>query len=258
MLEHVGRSILTQLGNVGRLTLFTGQAFGTTALPPYRVAETIRQMWLVGVRSLPIASLTALFIGMVMVLNTGYQLQQFGAKLYSAGITIVALTREMVPTFTAIVVGARVAASMTAELGTMKITEQFDAMQALAVNPVSYLVVPRLVATTIMLPVVTMYANVVGFFGGFIVGVSALNISPKMYLNNTMKFLQMSDLYTGLLKAVFFGVIIGIVGCYFGFRTRGGAQGVGQATTTSVVTTLILVVLFDFILGSWFLFLTGK
>jgi len=252
----IGRVVLTQVAHAGRMVLFTWQALLAAVIPPYRLRETFRQMLFVGVKSLPIASLTAFFVGMVLVLNTGYQLQTFGAKLYAAGIAIIALTREMVPVFTAVVVGARVAASMTAELGTMKITEQIDAMQALAVNPIEYLVTPRLVATTIMLPIITIYANAVGFFGGFLVGISALNIPAKLYISNTQCFLALSDLYSGILKTFFFGAIIGIVGCYFGFRTEGGARGVGRATTTSVVATLILILLFDFILSSWFLYFT--
>jgi phospholipid/cholesterol/gamma-HCH transport system permease protein len=256
MIGQFGAMVLKQLSDVGRLTVFTWQAGVAALLPPYRMRDIFRQMWLVGVRSLPIASLTAMFVGMVMVLNTGYQLQKFGAKLYASGIAIIALTREMVPVFTAVVVGARVAASMTAELGTMKITEQLDAMQALAVNPTKYLVAPRLVATTLMLPVITIYANVVGFAGGMVVGVSALNIPMRLYWTNTLDFLRMGDLYSGILKTFVFGAVIGIVGCYFGFRTQGGAQGVGQATTVSVVATLILILLFDFILTSWFLYMT--
>jgi phospholipid/cholesterol/gamma-HCH transport system permease protein len=256
MIGRLGKVVLSQLSDVGRLTIFAWQAGVAVALPPYRVGDIFRQMWLVGVRSLPIASLTALFVGMVMVLNSGYQLQRFGAKLYAAGIAIIALTREMVPVFTAVVVGARVAASMTAELGTMKITEQLEAMQALAVNPTKYLVAPRVIATTLMLPIIAIYANVVGFLGGLVVGVSALNIPFRLYWTNTLDFLSMGDLYSGIVKTFFFGAIIGIVGCYFGFRTEGGAQGVGQATTTSVVLTLILVLLFDFILTSWFLYMT--
>jgi phospholipid/cholesterol/gamma-HCH transport system permease protein len=258
MVGWLGAKVMGQLEQAGQLTLFAWQAFVASLLPPYRLREVARQMRFVGVQSLPIANLTALFVGMVIVLNTGYQLQAFGAKLYSAGITIVALTREMVPVFTALVVGARVAASITAELGTMKITEQIEAMQALAVNPVEYLVAPRLIAITLMLPIITIYADVMGFFGGFLVGVGALNIPPKMYWNNTQSMLAMSDIYSGILKTFFFGAIIGVIGCYFGFRTKGGAQGVGQATTVSVVATLVLILLFDFILTSWFLYLLGE
>lgn len=258
MFGVIGRLVLGQVAHAGRMAIFTCQAFGAVVAPPYRTREVFRQMRLVGVRSLPIASLTALFVGMVILLNTGYQLQKFGAKLYAAGIAIIALTREMVPVFTAIVVGARVAASMAAELGTMKITEQIDAMQALAVSPTEYLVAPRVTATTLMLPMITVYANVVGFFGGFLVGVSALNIPWKVYLDNTQSFLTLSDLYCGILKTFFFGAIIGIVGCYFGFRAEGGAQGVGQATTIAVVATLVLILVSDFILSSWFLYLTNQ
>ena len=257
MIGWTGRVVNEQFAHAGRMTLFAWQSVEAIALPPYRVRETVRQMMLVGVQSLPIASLTALFVGMVMVLQTGYQLQKFGAKLYAAGITIVALTREMIPVFTAIVVGARVAASMTAELGTMKITEQIDAMKSLAVDPTEYLVAPRVVATTLMLPILTIYANVIGFLGGLIVGTTALNIPYKVYINNTTDLLWLGDIYTGILKTFFFGAIVGTVGCYFGFRTEGGAQGVGQATTTSVVATLILILLFNFILSSWFLYLTA-
>lgn len=255
MIGPVGRWGITKIEHVGRFTIFTGQAIAKIVTPPYRVSEVFRQMMLVGVKSLPLASLVAFFVGMVMVLNTGYQLQTFGAKLYSAGIAIIALTSEMVPVFTAIVVGARVAASMTAELGTMKITEQIDAMQALAVNPTDYLVAPRVIATTVMLPVLTVYANLIGFMGGFIVGVSALNIPWKLYISNTMDMLYLKDLYTGIGKTIFFGAIIGIVGCYFGFRTEGGAQGVGKATTMSVVAALVLILLFDFLLSSWFIYI---
>lgn len=206
---------------------------------------------------MPIANLTAFFVGMVILLQTGYQLQQFGAKLYSAGITTVALTREMVPVFTAMVVGSRVAASIAAELGSMKITEQIDAMIALSVNPFKYLIAPRVIASTLMLPLIAIYANIVGYLGGLLVGTVLLDITPRLYYNYSLKFVAFQDIFTGLCKTLFFGVIIGVVGCFYGFRTTGGAEGVGKSTTSAVVTTLVLILIFDYILSSWILFLTG-
>jgi phospholipid/cholesterol/gamma-HCH transport system permease protein len=256
-LEHVGGRILRFLEVTGRLISFSLRSIGMACSPPFHPRRYCEQMMSVGVKSLPIASLTALFVGMVMVLQTGYQLQKFGAKLYSAGITAIALAREMVPVFTAVVVGARVASSIAAELGTMKVTEQIEAMEALAVNPMRYLVVPRLIASTIMLPVITLYANLIGFLGGMIVGALSLNISARLYYNYTFDFLTLSDLYSGIIKTFVFGAIVGLVGCFCGFETRGGAEGVGRSTTSAVVLTLVMILIWDYILANWILFLTG-
>ena len=253
----IGRRLLNFLSITGQLSLFSLRSFALIATPPYRLHHHAEQMLKIGVRSLPIASLVALFIGMVIMLQTGYQLMRFGAKLYSAGITAVALAREMIPIFTAIVVGARVAASITAELGTMKVTEQIDAMESLAVNPIKYRVVPRVVASTITLPMVTIYANLIGYLGGMFIGAVALGIPPRLYYNNTLQFMLLSDLYSGLLKAIVFGAIIGLVGCFQGFRTSGGAEGVGRATTVSVVLTLVLILVWDYILNSWIMVYSG-
>jgi phospholipid/cholesterol/gamma-HCH transport system permease protein len=258
VLARFGGRILNFLEVTGRFFAFSVRSCGMVFSPPFRLHHFSEQMMDIGVKSLPIANLTALFVGMVMVLQTGYQLQQFGAKLYSAGITAIALTREMVPVFTAVVVGARVASSIAAELGTMKVTEQIDAMDALAVNPIKYLVVPRLIASTIMLPVLTLYANLIGFLGGMLVGVLSLNISVRLYYNYTLQFLTLSDLYSGIIKTFFFGAIVGLVGCFSGFETRGGAEGVGRSTTSAVVVTLVLILIWDFILANWILFLTGE
>lgn len=253
----IGRRVLDFLATTGQLSIFSFRSFALTAVPPYRFHHHVEQMLKIGVRSLPIASLVALFIGMVIMLQTGYQLMRFGAKLYSAGITAVALAREMIPIFTAVVVGARVAASIAAELGTMKVTEQIDAMEALAVNPLKYLVVPRVIASTIMLPLVTIYANLIGYVGGMFIGAVALSIPPRLYYSNTVQFMMLSDFYSGLLKAVVFGAIIGLIGCFQGFRATGGAEGVGRATTVSVVLTLILILIWDYILNSWIMLYSG-
>jgi len=253
----VGKSILRFLTFTGKLVRFTFYSFGLILVPPFRLNQYCNVAISVGVRSLPIANLSALFVGMVMVLNTGYQLQKFGAKIYSAGIAAIALSREMIPVFTAVVVGSRVAASIAAELGTMRVTEQIDAMDSLAVNPVKYLVVPRILACIFMLPVLTIYSDLVGFVGGLFVGATSLNIPPMLYFKHTVNFLTLNDLYSGIFKTFFFGAIIGIVGCFCGFETRGGAEGVGKSTTLAVVLTLILILISDYLLTTWILTFTG-
>lgn len=255
--ENIGEKIISFISLGGKLVNFSFYSLGIIFVPPFRFGQYCEVAKQVGLKSLPIANLSALFVGMVMVLNTGYQLQKFGAKIYSAGIAAIALSREMIPVFTAVVVGSRVASSIAAELGTMRVTEQIDAMDSLAVNPVKYLVVPRILACIFMLPILTIYSDLVGFFGGLFVGATSLNIPPRLYYNHTLKFLTLNDLYSGIFKTFFFGAIIGIVGCFCGFETKGGAEGVGRATTLAVVLTLIFILISDYILTTWILTLTG-
>ena len=258
VVAHIGRKILDVFEIFGEIFFFIRDAVCVIFQRPFFNRLYLDQMVNIGVNSMPIANLTAFFVGMVILLQTGYQLQQFGAKLYSAGITGVALTREMVPVFTAMVVGSRVCSSIAAELGTMKITEQIDAMWTLSVNPFKYLVAPRVVASITTLPIIAIYANIVGFLGGMLVGTILLDITPRLYYNYTLKFLYLQDVTMGLIKTIFFGAIIGLIGCYFGFRTTGGAEGVGKATTAAVVSTLVLILITNYILTAWTMFLTGS
>ena len=208
-----------------------------------------------GVRAMPVAMLTALFVGMVIVLQTGYQLRPFNAKQFAAGGAAKALTQIMIPIFMALVVGARTAASIAAELGTMRVTEQIDAMEVLDVSPHRYLVVPRVIAATLMLPVITLYADLIGLLGGLIMGVIGLDISARLYTTVTFQFLTYSDVIGGLCKTFFFGLWMGLCGCYFGFHARGGAEGVGRATTYAVVYTLMGIVLLEYVLSMWILYI---
>ena len=249
----IGKNIIKLLRIHGEFAKFTISTFRFLFAPPIRIHETFYQMRFIGIKSLPIANITALFVGMVLVLQTGYQLNKFGAKLYVAGISSIALAREMIPVFTAIVVGSRVGASITAELGTMKVSEQIDAMESLAVNPIKYLVVPRFIASVLMLPVITIYADATGFLGGLVIGNTSLNISVRMYINNTKALLLRSDFFSGIMKTFVFGAIIALVGCYFGFKTEGGAEGVGKSTTVSVVVTIVLILIVNYILSAWLL-----
>ncbi len=241
-------------GQYGR---FVWAVLCRTLTPPWRLRAVAEQCIVIGIRSLPIAVLTSIFVGMVMVLQTGVQLAKFGAKGYVPGISFIANAREMVPAFVAIVVGARVAASITAEIGTMKVTEQLDAMDTLNVDPVRYLAVPRLIAMTVMLPLISALCLVTGFLGGMVVGATSLNIDPLSYYHITLRFAYLEDVYGGLFKTIIFGMIIALTGCFYGFFTSGGAAGVGRATTNSVVSTLILILIFDYILTTWILIVTG-
>ncbi|MEE8317685.1 MAG: ABC transporter permease [Candidatus Omnitrophota bacterium] len=224
-------------------------------VPPFKRKEFFSQMYRIGVLSLPIVFLVSLFTGMVLALQSAYQLTKMNANIYISSLVALSVVRELGPVLTALVVAGRVGASITAELGTMKVTEQVDALQTLAANPVKYLVVPRFLALCIMLPVLTIYADFIGIVGGYLVGVYKLLIGPTIYIKMTFDPLEFKDLFTGLFKALVFAVIICIVACYEGFRTEGGAQGVGKATTLSVVTSFILIIAADCLFTTLFYFM---
>lgn len=238
---------------VGDFGTFAGVSLKRTFTPPWRRELIAQQLWSLGVRSFPVAIVTALFIGMVMVLQVGIQLVKFGAKNYVPGIAFISNAREMVPAFISMVVGARVAASITAEIGTMRVTEQLDALELLNVDPMRYLVAPRLIAMTFMLPLISAICLVGGYIGGSLIANTGLNIDHLAYYTTTLKFAYLRDVYGGLFKTFVFGIVIAITGCYFGFRTRGGAEGVGRATTNSVVMTLMQILIWDYILSTFIL-----
>ena len=242
-IEWQGAKLVNLMEHVGRFTTFSLRAIGMCLIPPWRTRLIFTQAYLLGLKALPVAMLVGLFVGMVIVLQAGYQLQEFNAKQYAAGAAGRALTQVMIPIFTALVVGARTSASIAAELGTMRVTEQIDAMEILDVNPRVYLVVPRVIATTIMIPLLTIYTDIIGLFGGLLMGVFGFQISARYYITITYQFLLLSDVMTGLFKSIFFG-----------FHARGGAEGVGQATTKAVVYTLTIIILLEYILASWSLY----
>lgn len=223
---------------------------------PLRVKAAIAQMEEVGVKSLPIVLLVSFVIGIILVLQTAYQLAKFGAVTYAASLAGVAMTREMGPLLTAIVVAGRVSAAFTAELGTMMVTEEILALEVMAIAPIAYLVVPRLLAMLIMLPCLTVVADVTGMIGGYVVGTTAVGIRSSLYIQNTLDSLLTKDILTGLFKSFVFAGIIAMVGCYMAFVVRGGAEGVGKATMVSVVISLICIILADcFFTTVFYLFL---
>lgn len=212
------------------------------------------QMIFTGVRSLVIVFFVAFFTGIVIAMQSAYQLAQLGATIYVAAMVSVSVARELGPVLTALVVAGRVGAAISAELGTMKVSEQIEALDTLALNPIRFLVVPRFLALAVMLPCLTIFADIVGIVGGFLVGVYNLGLNPYRYIDVSFDFMLWKDVWTGILKSFVFGVTIAMVACYMGLNARGGAEGVGKATTVSVVTSFILIILFDCLLTGIFYF----
>jgi phospholipid/cholesterol/gamma-HCH transport system permease protein len=222
--------------------------------PPLKRRYVLEQMKKIGVDSLPIVFLTSLFTGMVLALQSAYQMQRISATMYIAALVSLSMCRELGPVLTALVVAGRVGAAITAELGTMKVTEQIDALETLATNPIKYLVVPRFLALFFMLPLLTVYADFIGICGGYIVGVGKLGISSSLYTRMTFDPLVFKDFFTGLIKSFSFAIIICIVACFQGMHTDGGAEGVGRSTTLSVVMSFILIISADCLFTALFYF----
>lgn len=241
-LEILGRKIINFIHYVGGLSVLFAQTIYCTFKFPPRLREILFQAKHIGVNSLPVVFLTSLFTGAILAFQSAYQMEKISAEIYIASLVALSMTRELGPVFTALVVAGRVGAAATAEVGTMKVTEQIDALETLAVNPVRYLVVPRFLAIVIMLPLLTIYANFIGMLGGYIVGVGKLNISSSLYLRMTYESLLLKDIFSGLFKSFIFAMIICIVACFEGFNATGGAQGVGKSTTLSVVNSFILII----------------
>lgn len=252
--RRLGNGVIKLVHGAGGLSILLGQCLYTFSTTSLRWRHTLRQMRRIGVSSLPLVMLTALFTGMVIALQSAYQLKKFQALRFTADLISLSMTRELGPVLTAMVVAGRVGASITAELGTMKVTEQIDALESLATDPNRYLVVPRFVAAFLMMGVLTIYADFIGIVGGYIISIFKLGISSDQYIWRAIHSLKVKDVMTGLIKSLWFGGIISIVGCYFGFRTKGGAEGVGRATTLSVVTSLILIIAFDCLFTAIFYF----
>jgi len=260
--EKIGGAILNTAKDVGDVMRLFFETLYWIAVGPFKgkVAKRegiFHQLVFVGIGSLVIALFVAFFTGIVIAMQSAYQLARFGANIYVAPMVAVSLTRELGPVLTALVVTGRVGAAIAAELGTMKVSEQIEALETMALNPVRFLVVPRFLALLIMLPCLTVIADLVGIFGGFLVGVFNLQLDPYRYITFSFKYMTWKDVYTGLIKSVTFAIIISMVGCRMGLSTKGGAEGVGRATPLSVVTSFILIILFDCIWTGIFYF-AGK
>jgi phospholipid/cholesterol/gamma-HCH transport system permease protein len=249
---RLGAAVAGALREVGEVAVLTGRAFAALMRPPWQLRLWLEQMELIGVRSLGVAYLTTFFTGMVLALQTAYSLPELGVKYYIGTVVAKSLVRELGPVLVALVVGGRIGAGMTAELGTMKVTEQIDALRSMAADPVKQLVVPKLAATLLMLPALTILGDVMGILGGLLIAVAQLDLSAGLYINDALSSLTMADVGSGVGKAFFFGYFIAIVACHKGLGVSGGADGVGRATTDTVVSASILVLVSDFFLTKLF------
>lgn len=247
-LEKIGEATRAALEDIGRFWNMLFSAFFWAFRPPFDYRQWVKQMVRVGVDSLPVVGLTAMFTGMVLSLQTFQGFARFNAENWVAAVVSLSITRELAPVLTALIIAGRIGSSMAAELGTMRVTEQVDALEAMGTPPIQYLAVPRIAAGMIMLPPLTAFACGLGVWGGFIVAVHLLGANPIIYWDKTFQYLELNDVFSGLLKAGVFGVILTTVGCAKGYHTVGGAEGVGRSTTSAVVMGSVVILLTDFFL----------
>jgi phospholipid/cholesterol/gamma-HCH transport system permease protein len=248
--DLLGRRVYGAVEDLGNIAALALQAFGWLFRPPSEISGIVKQMEEIGVKSMPVVLVTATFTGMVLALQSFSGFQRFQATSFVGSVVALSITRELGPVFAGLMVSGRVGASIAAELGTMKVTEQIDALVTLATNPVKYLVVPRVVAATIVMPVLVVFADFLGILGGYFVSVYLLGANPYVYVSKTYQYLQMHDIVTGLVKAAVFGTLIALISCYHGFIAEGGAEGVGRATTRAVVTSSMVVLVSDYFMTS--------
>jgi phospholipid/cholesterol/gamma-HCH transport system permease protein len=252
--SYSGNMVFRFVTYMGELTLLLGRTVYHAVTPPFKIYRILSQAKRIGPGSFLIAALVIFFIGMIMALQMAYQMVAMSAEIYIPSVVAVSLTRELAPVLTSLIVAGRIGAGITAEIGTMTVTEQVDALRAFAVNPVKYLVVPRFLGLILMLPVLTVFADIIGMLGGYVICVYKLFISPTLYFTMIAEALTVKDIVTGLIKTVFFGGIIAIVGCHQGLRVESGAEGVGRSTTISVVISFILIVIADCFFTTLFYF----
>lgn len=253
VLAAIGGRTLDFLAAFGSISRLTGETILALRLRPFPWRELLRQVNQLGVESISIAFLTALFTGAVMALQFGWSLARFGASNYVGSVISVGFVMELGPVLTALLVGGRVGAGITAEIGSMKVTEQLDAIRAMGASPVHKLVLPRVLACVLTMPILALMADVVGITGGGLVAIAEQGLTPSYYFDQVLRSTHIPQVLHGLVKATFFGFLYGIIGCYEGMQTRGGTAGVGVATTRTVVLLSISILVADYILGKMLL-----
>ncbi|HVY13348.1 MAG TPA: ABC transporter permease [Alphaproteobacteria bacterium] len=254
-MQLLGRTFLRFIEGTGNFAFFAIRGISHFFRPPLYLSQIGRQFMDIGYYCLPVVGLTTLFSGMVLALQsyTGFSRYASGAESGIANIVVISITRELGPVMAGLMVAGRIGASIAAELGTMRVTEQIDALTTLSTNPVKYLIVPRILAGILMLPLLVAVGDVIGIFGGFLISVYRLGFNPANYIDQTWRFVENIDVISGLVKAAVFGFVVTLMGCYFGFNSKGGAQGVGAATTNAVVSSSILILILNyFITGLFF------
>lgn len=250
--RKIGQMILNFFSGVGRIWLFTWNGVKSCFSPPFYMRHIGRQLVDIGYYSLPVVGLTALFTGMVLALQSYTGFSRFNAESAIANVVVLSITRELAPVLAGLMVAGRIGASIAAEIATMRVTEQIDALITLSTNPFKYLIAARLIAGTLMLPVLVLIADIIGVMGGYIVSVYSLGFLPESYLKQTWDFLQFIDVFSGLVKAAVFGFIVTLMGCYHGYNSGRGAQGVGAATINAVVSSSILILVFNYLITQVF------
>ena len=247
-LDRLGRAVLAGVEEMGKIILLFVSVLGWMFRPPFKLRNIFKQMEFVGVKSIFVVVLTGTFTGMVMALQGYHGFRMFSAESLVGGTVALGMTRELGPVLTSLMVTARAGSAMAAELGTMRVTEQIDALYVMAANPVKHLIVPRVIAGVLMVPLLTVVADFTGILGGYFVGVHILGINSGIFIKNITRLVDLNDIYNGLVKAACFGLILSLVGCYKGFNTYGGAEGVGRATTEAVVLASIAILISDYFL----------
>jgi phospholipid/cholesterol/gamma-HCH transport system permease protein len=248
LFDSIGRAFIGLFEGTGLWFRMLWRTMSWSVRPPFEFKEWLRQMVRLGVDSIPVVFLTAMFTGMVLALQTYNGFQRVHAENFVGSVVALAMLRELSPVLVGLMVTGRVGSSMAAEIGTMRVTEQIDALEALATDPVHYLFVPRVIAGVIMLPFLVVLGDALGIGGGYLVGVKLMGANPVVYESNTFQYLQMNDIWSGFIKAAAFGLILTLTGCVRGYYTSGGAEGVGRATTAAVVNASLIILLSDFFL----------
>lgn len=251
-LQLLGKPLLSFVLELGSFTRFVAKSVYNCFVPPFYIKLFFNQFLNMGFYSLPVVGLTTLFAGMVIAIQTYSGFSKFGAESAVATVVLISVTRELAPVLSALMVAGRIGAAMAAEIGTMRVTEQIDALVTLSANPFRYLMAPRLWAGVVVMPLLVLFGDIIGIFGGYVVGVYKLDFNPANYINATMQNLQAIDVISGMVKAGVFGFIISVMGCYHGYRSKGGAQGVGEATTNAVVSSSILILIFNYLITEIF------
>ncbi len=249
-LDKLGRKVFTILTEMGAVVAFLVQTVRWTLSRPFYLGNLLKQMEVIGVDSIPVVLTTALSTGMVLALQSYTGFKRFGAESLIGTVVSLSMTRELGPVLTGLMVAGRAGAAMAAELGTMKVTEQIDALETLATNPMKYLVVPRVLASTFMMFFLTVLGMIIGIAGGYFVGVKVLGANPVTYVNQSINNTEVKDIWFGLVKAMTFGAVVGLIGCFKGFHAEGGAEGVGKATTGAVVVSCMLILILDYFLSA--------
>lgn len=247
-LDRLGRAVLAGVEEMGKIILLFISVLSWMFRPPLKLRNIFKQMEFVGVKSIFVVVLTGTFTGMVMALQGYHGFRMFGAESLVGSTVALGMTRELGPVLTSLMVTARAGSAMAAELGTMRVTEQIDALYVMAANPVKHLIVPRVIAGVLMVPLLTVVSDFVGILGGYFVGVHILGINSGIFIKNITRLVDLNDIYNGLVKAACFGLIMALIGCYKGFNTYGGAEGVGRATTEAVVLASITILISDYFL----------